>query len=82
MTTEMQGPISIYAMGDVLLDLEGDHGGLKHARPLLAQADIVVGNCEGVCYLAEELAKATFYTNPAETSPGNSDITAAPGYVA
>jgi hypothetical protein len=40
MTPEMQGPISIYAMGDVLLDLEGDHGGLTHARKLLAQADL------------------------------------------
>jgi Bacterial capsule synthesis protein PGA_cap len=48
MTTGIQGPISIYAVGDVLLDLEGADGGLKHARPLLAQADIVVGNCEGV----------------------------------
>jgi poly-gamma-glutamate synthesis protein (capsule biosynthesis protein) len=44
----MQGKISIYAVGDVLLDLEQNDGGLKHARPLLAKADIVVGNCEGV----------------------------------
>jgi poly-gamma-glutamate synthesis protein (capsule biosynthesis protein) len=44
----MNGKISIYAMGDVLLDLEGKDSGLNHARPLLAQADIVVGNCEGV----------------------------------
>jgi poly-gamma-glutamate synthesis protein (capsule biosynthesis protein) len=48
MTTGIQGPISIYAVGDVLLDLEGEYGGLQHARPLLTQADIVVGNCEGV----------------------------------
>jgi poly-gamma-glutamate synthesis protein (capsule biosynthesis protein) len=44
----MPSPITVYAVGDVLLDLEGKDGGLQHARRLLAQADIVVGNCEGV----------------------------------
>jgi hypothetical protein len=34
MTTGMQEKISIYATGDILLDLEADDGGLKYARPL------------------------------------------------
>jgi poly-gamma-glutamate synthesis protein (capsule biosynthesis protein) len=45
----MQGKVSVFAVGDVLLDLEGHgDGGLRHARQLFVQGDIVVGNCEGV----------------------------------
>jgi poly-gamma-glutamate synthesis protein (capsule biosynthesis protein) len=45
----MPGKVSIFAVGDVLLDLEGsEDGGLRYARELFAQGDIVVGNCEGV----------------------------------
>jgi poly-gamma-glutamate synthesis protein (capsule biosynthesis protein) len=48
MTTQGSRTVSIYAVGDVLLDLDGSEGGLGHARPLLTGADIVIGNCEGV----------------------------------
>ena len=40
--------VSVLAVGDVLLDIEADDGGLAQARQLLSAADLVVGNCEGV----------------------------------
>ncbi len=46
--TRARSPVSIYAVGDVLLDVERADGGLEQTRELFAQGDIVVGNCEGV----------------------------------
>lgn len=40
--------ISIFAVGDVFVDIENGASAFRHVGGLFAEADIVVGNCEGV----------------------------------
>lgn len=40
--------ISIFAVGDVFVDVEDGPSAFRHVRGLFEQADVVVGNCEGV----------------------------------
>jgi len=42
------GCVSIFAVGDVFVDLDDGASAFRHATSLLHDADIVVGNCEGV----------------------------------
>lgn len=42
------GCVSIFAVGDVFVDLDDGASAFRHVTSLLHDADIVVGNCEGV----------------------------------
>jgi poly-gamma-glutamate synthesis protein (capsule biosynthesis protein) len=44
----MDDQVSIFAVGDVFVDIEDGPSAFHHVRELFDQADIVVGNCEGV----------------------------------
>jgi hypothetical protein len=43
-----EGAVSVYAVGDVFPDVPDGRAPFRHLKPLLAGADVVFGNCEGV----------------------------------
>jgi len=45
---ERSGLVSIHAVGDVFIDIPDGASAFRSVRDILASADIVVGNCEGV----------------------------------
>ena len=43
-----QNKVSIFAVGDVLIDIPDGASAFRHARDIFRSADIIFGNCEGV----------------------------------
>lgn len=46
--SSLEDRVSIFAVGDVFVDVDDGAAAFRHVREVFKQADIVIGNCEGV----------------------------------
>jgi len=78
--SDRRDALTILATGDVFNDLPDEPGAFRHLSPLLAGADIVFGNCEGVYSDQPDLAPTSKVFHGAATVRG-SKLAAVPFHV-